>query len=65
MTLRKWTFTVLKPMFSSCAMILFDLPCLIACTTESSRPVRMLSREGVVGAGRPSWSGASRQLGGT
>ena len=38
-TLRTWTFTVLKPMFSSLAIILLDLPCWIARTTESSRLV--------------------------
>ena len=27
MTLRTWTFTVLKHIFKSLAMILFDLPC--------------------------------------
>jgi hypothetical protein len=38
-TLRTWTFTVLKPMFNSLAIILLDLPCWIARTTESSRLV--------------------------
>jgi hypothetical protein len=41
MTLRTCTFTVLKHIFNSLAMILFDLPCWIARTTESSRLVRI------------------------
>jgi hypothetical protein len=41
MTLRTWTFTVLKHIFNSLAIILFDLPCWIARTTESSRLVSM------------------------
>jgi hypothetical protein len=65
MTLRTWTFTVLKHMFNSWAIILFDLPCWIARTTESSRLVRMQTRERVVDAGGPNGSDASRQSGGT
>jgi hypothetical protein len=41
MTLRTWTFTVLKHISNSLAIILFDLPCWIARTTESSRLVSM------------------------
>ena len=52
MTLRTWTLTVLSHMFNSWAMILFDLPCWMARTTKSSRLVRVLTRERVVGAGR-------------
>ena len=48
MTLRTWTFTVLKPMFNSLAIILLDLPCWIARTTESSRLVSIEGRGKVV-----------------
>ena len=58
MTLRTWTFTVLKDIFISLAMALFDLPCWIARTTESSRAVGSPSRNSsatpvVRQAGRP------------